>query len=135
VDRARIEQQRDATEIIVAQATADADAAAAQLASDRADIARSPLPADLAAALAELARRREGPVVVDGAVDDLDPSARAAVLDAVVDLSAEQPAVVLTDDADVLGWAIAQPAAVATVVTGSTLAGAPTPHPSPPSSE
>jgi hypothetical protein len=93
----------------------------------------------MAEALTELVTRgRSRWSILDGAFDGIDAATRNALLATVVDVSALQPLIVLTDDSDVLSWAIDLPHEVgmATTTVAMTAAGLvrpvePAPEPEP----
>lgn len=60
-------------------------------------------------------------VVLDEPFADREPGLRRRLLDAVVERSGSAPCVLLTDDADALGWAIELPAEHAAVVPAASL--------------
>lgn len=79
-------------------------------------------PEDLAEAVPDLVGAGDTPVVLDDPFSEsLDE--RDTLLDRLVPASADRPVVLLTDDADTLGWAIGLPADVGTVTRLPTPSG------------
>lgn len=79
----------------------------------------------MAEALGELITRQRGRwIVVEGAFDGLDTMMRDALLVAAVDASALQALIVLTDDTNVLSWAIDLPSEAGSATTTDALAAA-----------
>jgi hypothetical protein len=64
---------------------------------------------------------RDDLVVLDDPFADREPGQRRRLLDVVVERSSSAPCVLLTDDADALGWAIELPADHAAVVPAASL--------------
>jgi len=107
---------------VMTRTTNDVDRAAAELHTSRALLDVTPQPIDLGDALTELlAAGRTRPTVFDADFEGTAPTARNALLAATVRASNTQQVVVLTDDADVLGWAIGLPLSVAAVTAAAAL--------------
>jgi hypothetical protein len=79
----------------------------------------------MAEALGELITRQRGRwIVIEGAFDGLDTMMRDALLVSAVEASALQALVVLTDDTNVLSWAIDLPPEAGSATTTDALAAA-----------
>lgn len=116
-----LQPEIDAADVAVARATARVDEAV--VAADNAGTGlEPPRPEDVEDGLRRLLTPRSGgPVLLDDPLTNHDGVLRPRLLDLVVEASSAVALVLLTDDADVLGWAIELPADRGAVVPADAL--------------
>jgi chromosome segregation ATPase len=118
----RLQTEITETERAVEAATRSADAASAS-SRDRRQDERGVAPQDHVDALVQLV---DGPgssdvAVLDDCISDLHGQARKSALDTLLVVSHHRPVVLLADEPDIVGWAIALPPADGAVVTAEAL--------------
>ncbi|MGE3621909.1 MAG: hypothetical protein AB7L84_15755 [Acidimicrobiia bacterium] len=124
-----VKESGDAELAAAEQGVADADdavdAASSAVNAARLAVSGEPTGDDLVAALGQLlgADVGTGPVLVDDPTVGQPAEARQRLLEVVLQASAEGPVVLLTDDPEILGWAIALPSSMGAVVPVDVLVG------------